>query len=221
MIARYGDHGGLVDDVSDACAYIGKSKPSAQQEAVAQRRTVLFTAEDFLVEGKGIGSGDYCARTLLDFTRIRFNTTMLVPTPPIQQFTLTTDHVRLLLTEASGPYTTLTEHSFVQVRDSTSSHVFCSTTTIAYTVFFSGPHVLLVGIFAWRAFHRCSLDRRYRPSMLRSYRRCIRTERIVMRRFYEDFPGSVCIFDRLSRDIALHSSDKITAHNINHFILHT
>lgn len=115
VIIRHGNHGVLVDELRDA-SFLKCSEGYAAQPSY---RTIHITADDFHVECIGSSSSlEICARTVLEFTRVVVNTTMLVPVLASQRAMLSTDHVRLLLAHRSEPYSTLTENNFVQVGNS-------------------------------------------------------------------------------------------------------
>ena len=118
IILRDNGDNSLLKYIKDIYEDLGSLWVNSQQVSIPQRQTVLLTANDLLMESKGpVTSSGIASHLLLDITRVNFNTTVLVPTPPVQQYTITVDQIRLLLAENSGSYTTHTENHFVQVRE--------------------------------------------------------------------------------------------------------
>jgi hypothetical protein len=107
----------FTDDLKAFSALATELSPVSNQPKQSKRSKRSFKAvlEDFVccAPSHDGGAGDSCA--VFEVLRATFDAVVTIPLPPLQQFAVSADHLRLLFAKNSGMYSADSEHSFLEV----------------------------------------------------------------------------------------------------------
>lgn len=93
------------------------SAPPAERKA--ERLVLVVTCEDIKIEGPQTPqsvTNEVGSQAVLDIVRVSMSTVAMVPTAPLQHYSIVADQVRVLFAKKSPPFSAKTEHNFLEVR---------------------------------------------------------------------------------------------------------